>query len=37
MNAERLFGLLLCAYPKSFRQEYADDLLATFRELRAAP
>jgi hypothetical protein len=37
MNAERLFALLLWAYPRSFRQEYGDAMLATFRELRTAP
>jgi len=36
MNAERLYAVLLRLYPKSFRQEYAGDLLAAFRELRAA-
>ena len=34
---ERLFGVLLWLYPKSFRQEYGDAMLATFRELRVAP
>jgi len=37
MKAERLFAVLLWVYPKSFRREYGDAMLATFRELRAAP
>jgi hypothetical protein len=37
MRGERLFAALLRVYPKSFRQEYGDAMLATFRELRAAP
>jgi hypothetical protein len=37
MKAERLFAVLLWVYPRSFRQEYGDAMLATFRELRAAP
>jgi hypothetical protein len=34
---ERLFAVLLWLYPKSFRHEYGEPMLATFRELRAAP
>jgi len=34
---ERLFGLLLLAYPAEFRRRYRDDLLAFFREDRRHP
>jgi putative ABC transport system permease protein len=34
---ERVFRLLLRAYPREFRERYADDLLAFFREDRRHP
>jgi hypothetical protein len=37
MREERLFAALLHLCPKSFRQEYGDAMLTTFRDLRAAP
>jgi putative ABC transport system permease protein len=34
---ERIFGRLLGAYPREFRERYRDDLIAFFREDRAHP
>ena len=32
MNAERIYGLLLRVYPKSFRSEYGGEMLLLFRD-----
>lgn len=34
MNAEQIYAALLRLYPRRFRDEYGDDMLAAFRELR---
>ena len=34
MSAERIYTALLHLYPSEFREEYGDDMLAAFRELR---
>lgn len=34
MTAERLYAALLHLYPSEFRDEYGDEMLAAFRELR---
>ena len=31
-GAERLYRLLLCAYPRAFRREYAAEMLASYRD-----
>jgi len=36
MSADRLYAALLRLYPKPFREEYGDEMLAAFRELRRA-
>src|SRR5262245_3859496 len=36
MTAERFYAALLTLYPPDFREEYGDEMLAAFRDLRRA-
>jgi len=36
MTADRLYAALLHLYPRPFREEYGDEMLAAFREMRRA-
>src|SRR5262249_19820971 len=36
MTAERVYSALIHLYPPSFREEYGDEMLSAFRDLKAA-